>query len=266
MTRSRWWLDGLVVLWLCALYDVVNNLASISHKMAIAHGMGVLRLERAVHLDPEHALNLWLSRHSTLGAVLSDYYDNAHFVVTLGLLGWIWWKRADIYRPLRNSLVVVNLIGLIVFWCYPVAPPRMLQGFSDVVARTGAFGSWHSGALASAANQFAAMPSLHIAWAVWCSLVLWRLSGARWVRALAILYPCLTGFAVLSTGNHYVLDVVAGLLTIGLAVMLVSLVSRVRLRFPVSRVSAEQAVPRERHLSADLPADPRIADELTAQF
>ena len=90
----------------------------------------------------------------------------------------------------------------------------MLPGFTDVVAATHAFGSWHTGALASHANQLAAMPSLHIAWAVWCTLALWRISTRRWVRALAALYPCVTALAVLATGNHYVLDLLGGLVAI----------------------------------------------------
>ena len=99
--------------------------------------------------------------------------------------------------------MLVNVLAFIVFWFYPVAPPRMLKGFTDVVASTGAFGSWHTGALASQANQLAAMPSLHIAWAAWCTLALWRISTRRWVRVLAVLYPCMTALAVLSTGNHF---------------------------------------------------------------
>jgi hypothetical protein len=86
-------------------------------------------------------------------------------------------------------------------------------GFSDVVASTHAFGSWHTGSLASDANQFAAMPSLHIAWAVWCTFGLWKLSSRYWLRALAVCYPFLTALAVLSTGNHFLLDALAGLLT-----------------------------------------------------
>ncbi len=88
-----------------------------------------------------------------------------------------------------------------------------------MVASTHAFGSWHTGALASDANQLAAMPSLHMAWAAWCALVLWRLSPRLWVRVLALAYPCLTCVAVLATGNHFLLDVFAGLATAGLAVM-----------------------------------------------
>jgi len=150
--------------------------------------------------------------------------------VTLGLLGWLWWRRADIYRPLRNSLVLVNLIAFAFFWRYPVAPPRMLAGFTDVVASTHAFGSWHTGALASQANELAAMPSLHMAWAVWCSMVIWKATKRAWLRALALVYPCVTGFAVLATGNHFVLDVLAGIAAMGLSVLLVALAARLRER------------------------------------
>jgi hypothetical protein len=162
-----------------------------------------------------------LAGHHALGAVVSYYYDNAHFIVTLGLLGFLWWRRADIYRPLRSSLVVVNLLGFLVFWLYPVAPPRMLPGFTDVVASSHTVGSWHTGTLASDANQLAAMPSLHIAWAAWCGIVLWQLSERRVVRAMAFVYPLLTTFAVLATGNHFTLDVLAGIAVLALAMLLV---------------------------------------------
>ncbi|HTA32293.1 MAG TPA: phosphatase PAP2 family protein [Solirubrobacteraceae bacterium] len=219
-------------MWLCWVYDAVTNLAPLRVHAALAHGADILRIERSLGIDPEHTLDRWLAAHHTLGLAVSDYYDNAHFIVTLGLLGFLWWRRADIYRPLRNALVLANVLAFVVFWLYPVAPPRMLHGFTDVVAETHAIGSWHSGALASAANQLAAMPSLHIAWAVWCTVVLWRVSTRRWVRTLAVLYPCVTAFAVLATGNHYVLDVLGGLATIGLSLLLVQLLggrsSRVR--------------------------------------
>jgi membrane-associated phospholipid phosphatase len=239
--RTRLWVEALVIAWLCWIYDTVNNFAPLRVHAALAHGWGVLHLERSLGLDPELALNRWLVHHHTLGLLLSDYYDNAHFVVTLGLLGWVWYRRADIYRPLRNTLVAINAIGLAVFWLYPTAPPRLLagSGFSDVVASTHAFGGWHSGSLAAVANQFAAMPSLHMAWAAWCSLVMWRLTKEEgpglpasgrlrhplrarvWVRCVAVLYPCVTCVAVLATGNHYLLDVLAGLATAALAALLV---------------------------------------------
>jgi hypothetical protein len=228
--QPRWWGEALVIVWLCWIYDAITNLAPLRLHLAIAHARGVLNLEQSLGLDPERSLDRWLAGHHTLGLLLSLYYDNAHFVVTLGLLGWLWWKRADLYRPLRNSLVLVNLIGFAVFWLYPVAPPRMLKGYTDVVASTHAFGGWHTGALASQANQLAAMPSLHIAWAVWCTIAVWRITERRWVRVLAVLYPCVTSLAVLATGNHFLLDIVAGLVAIALAVGIVEAAARWRER------------------------------------
>jgi PAP2 superfamily protein len=224
--RTRWWVEALTIAWLCWIYDAITNLAPLRLHAGLAHGRSLLSVEQTLHLDPERALDSWLAGHHTLGVLLSYYYDNAHFIVTLGLLGFLWWRRAHIYAPLRNMLVLANVIAFAVFWLYPVAPPRMLPGFVDVVAASHTVGSWHTGSLASAANQLAAMPSLHIAWAVWCTLALWRISTRPWVRALAVIYPFVTGFAVLSTGNHYVLDILGGLATIGLSAALVALLQR----------------------------------------
>jgi PAP2 superfamily len=219
--RTRWWIEALAIAWLCWIYDAINDLAHLRLHTALVHGRGILALERTLHIDPELALDRWMAAHPSVGLLVSDYYDNAHFIVTLGLLGWLWWRRADIYRPWRNVLVLVNVLAFVVFWRYPVAPPRMLPGFTDVVAATHAIGSWHTGALATHANELAAMPSLHIAWAVWCTLVAWRICARAWVRALALAYPFATAFAVLSTGNHYVLDLLGGLATIALSLALV---------------------------------------------
>ncbi len=219
--RTGWWVEALVIAWLCWVYDSITNLAPLRVHLALDHARGILHLEQALHLDPELTLDRWLAGHHSLGLLLSDYYDNAHFVVTLGLLGWLWWARADCYRALRNTLVIVNVIAFAVFWLYPVAPPRLLPGFTDVVASSHAFGSWHTGALASQANQLAAMPSLHIAWAVWCTLVVWQITRRRWARFLAVVYPCVTALAVLATGNHYVFDLLGGLIAITAAALLV---------------------------------------------
>jgi PAP2 superfamily protein len=236
VARSRWWVELLAIGWLLFLYDAVNNLAPLRLSVALGNARGILHVERVLHIDPELTLDRWLSSHHTLGLILADYYDNAHFVVTLGLLAWLWWRRADLYRPLRNSLVLINVIGFVVFWLFPVAPPRMLDGFTDVVASTHAFGSWHNGALASAANQLAAMPSLHMAWAGWCTVALWRMTRRRAVHALALAYPCLTALAVLATGNHFLLDIVGGLATLALSLLLAGRASRLAGRLPLPRL------------------------------
>jgi membrane-associated phospholipid phosphatase len=194
------------------LYDRINNFSPLRQNLALDHGVDLVHLERRLHLDPELAINHWLARNVSLAKLVGDYYDLAHFGVTLALLAWVFWRRPRHYRLLRNALLGINAIGFVVFWLYPVAPPRMLTtfGFIDIVAVTHAVGAWSSGALASQANEFAAMPSLHVAWALWCAIAVWTATRNRPARAIAVLYAIMTGVVVIATGNHYFLDVVAG--------------------------------------------------------
>ena len=199
---------------MCWVYDAINNLSPLRVGLAYRNGQRFIDFERWLHIDPEAGLDHWLSQHSVLSWIAGNYYDNAHFVVTLGLIGFVWWKFPDRYRPLRNGLVLTNLIAMAIYWLVPTAPPRLLDPglYPDVVGLSGAFGSWHHGALATAANELAAMPSLHIGWALWSSLCVWRILPTwRW-RWTVWVYPVVTGVVVMATGNHYLVDVAAGAL------------------------------------------------------
>jgi len=88
------------------------------------------------------------------------------------------------------------------------------------------------------------MPSLHIAWAVWCTLAVWQISRSWWLRSLAVLYPCVTALAVLATGNHFVLDLVGGLLAIAAAAALVRIATSLRLSGPLGATLKAQVGPR----------------------
>jgi hypothetical protein len=217
VARPPLWREALVLVWVLWLYDMVNNLSSLRLHAGLQHASSILHLEHVLFLDPEVPMNSWVGDHRMLGVVLSTFYDNAHFVVTLSVLGWLWWRHQSVYRPMRNTLVLCNIIGFAVFWLYPVAPPRMLPAFVDVVAATHTWGAWHSGALASHANELAAMPSLHMAWALWSAAGLWLIARHWPLRMLAVAYPVLTVFAVLGTANHFFLDLVAGALTAAVA-------------------------------------------------
>jgi PAP2 superfamily len=211
--RGRVWLlvDLLVVAWLIWLFDALNNLAPVRQGVAINDGNSVLKLERSLHLDPEHALNMWLARHHELSEIVVFWYENVHIVVTLLVFAWLWWRRADALGVLRATLVVVNLIALAVFWSFPVAPPRMLTGgYVDLVSSVHGLPAWRIGATALHSNQLCSLPSLHIAWATWCAIAVWKLSSRRLLRAVAVVYPFVTTFAVMATANHYLADAVAG--------------------------------------------------------
>jgi hypothetical protein len=205
-------MELLLIVWLCWVYDMIANLAPLRNALADQDSASILGAEKWLHLDPEAAMDHWMSHHLTLALWVSNYYDNAHFVVTLGALVVIWWKWPDRYRPLRTSLVLLNVFGMVVYFFVPVAPPRLYDPavYHDVVAATHAFGSWHSGTLATAANELAAMPSLHIGWACWSALAIWRVLPRRWWAHLVWLYPLATALAVMATGNHFLMDVLAG--------------------------------------------------------
>ena len=204
------------------IYSWLQDLAPLRRKLAFDNARSVLSFETRVGLDPERALDHWLAHERVLAFIASNFYSNAIFAVTFGFAAYIWWCRPDIYRRLRNDLVLANLIGFVVFWAYPVAPPRMMAGFVDVVVKAGGLGAWHD-TLIKHADQFAAMPSMHLGYAVWCSLVAWRLArhGERRLMAVVfgIAYPVLTALVVIATGNHYLLDVVAGAGTVFLAAL-----------------------------------------------
>ena len=215
--RPPLWWEAIAVVWLLWIYDSITNLAPARATAALNHAESVLRLEALIPVNLERALNRWISSHHLIAVVVADYYDNAHFVVTLGVLAWLWIGRPDEYRRWRTVLVLINVIGFSVFLVYPMAPPRMLPGFVDTVAISHAIGSWHSGGLAASADQFAAMPSLHLAWAFWSAQAVWSTTRSRPIRVTAMLYPPVTLFAVIATANHFVIDSLAGVATAALA-------------------------------------------------
>ena len=198
-----------VVAVLLVVYDHVRALAHVHRAAAVHHGSAILDLEHALHLNLEPAVNHWLSGQGVLGRLSVDYYQYLHVGVAMGLLIACYVLRPHVYRPARNALLFVNAVGLAVYVAYPVAPPRLLPGttFLDMVARAG-FGTAHGGPIPI--DQYGAMPSLHLAWAMWAALIGFVLTEVVWIRCLLLLHPVLTTFVVVGTGNHYVLDAVMG--------------------------------------------------------
>jgi membrane-associated phospholipid phosphatase len=216
----------LVVLVLLRVYDMVRAHAEVREAAALAHGQWILDLETWLRIDVERVANVWVTSHRLLSLGASDIYQFAHVTVTLSVLAYCWGRRPDLYRLARNALVVTNVIGLTVFLLLPVAPPRLLPGagFVDAVALAG-FGADHGGPIA--ADQFGALPSLHLAWAVWSTIVvMWMLPRTSW-RRLCWAYPVLVTVVVVVTGNHYLLDAVAGT-AVALVAVEVAKLSRLR--------------------------------------
>ena len=196
---------------LFGVYLVVDAIGGASRQQAaLRHGRQVFDLEQRLGLDVEHGLNQWLAPHRTLSTLANYEYATTYILSALALLTWVWVRRPEQWRFARDSFIVLNLIAMATFLLYPTAPPRMLPelGFVDTVSRGHTVGSWGWG-LVDTANQVAAMPSLHIGWALWVSVVLARFTvGLRW-QLLSAAHVLLTLFVVMATANHYLLDAVA---------------------------------------------------------
>lgn len=229
-TAIRGLREIVLVVSVYSLYDVSRYLVAGDHSAAVSHGLAILRLERRLHLDPEHALNRLFSAHLLL-ALPADYmYATLHYLVTPLVLIWMWRRHGASYSTARTVLLIATVFGLVGFSLLPVAPPRLLPGFVDTMAREAHFGWWSNDASAprgfgADTNQYAALPSLHVGWALWSGWLLVRYSRRPVVRILGGLYPIVISLVVIGTANHYLLDVVAGVVVMLLAWVFVRLLA-----------------------------------------
>jgi hypothetical protein len=227
MRRPKWWQEIAFILLCYWLYSLVRN-AVPSHQVGARHrALHILSLESTLHLDVERTLNSLVAHTHWLAYVCDYYYATLHFVVTIAVLLWLYLRHPLRYRSVRSVLFATNIVGLVGFWTYALAPPRMFadRGFVDTVIAFHTWGSMASGDVAKASNQYAAMPSLHIGWSLWCAIVIVVLAERWWVRALGAMYPVATFFVIIGTANHYVLDAVGGVVAVALGFAIQRLLS-----------------------------------------
>jgi hypothetical protein len=192
---------------------------------AASHALSVVSAERALGLFHERAVQAVFTPWDSVTDAFNTYYGGTHFLVPAAILAWLLLRHPERYARARTALAVMTAVAFIGFWLYPVAPPRLLPasfGFVDTL-RDGASGHLEGSLINTAGDQYASMPSLHVAWAVWCALALYPMFRHWALRALVVAYPVMTTLVVVATGNHYFLDAVAGTL---LACLVRAVVSR----------------------------------------
>jgi len=246
--RPRWWVQLFVVVGFAVGYDQVRALHGDVVATALAHGRSVLHVDRALHVSWAEPMNQWVVSHHGEAQLLSSYYFVMHLGMT-ALVLLLLWVRSDAYRRHRDVLVVASLVGLVVYWLYPVAPPRMLPGFDDTV-RSVLPAAFHLEA--ASANLYAALPSLHMAWALWCGVALWMLSARWWVRIVAVAHPVMTAVTVLATGNHYTLDLLTGALVTAMAYPLAASAAMLGSELRERRVAKQQPLDADVGAEVDL--------------
>jgi hypothetical protein len=224
--RLRWWRELLYILAFYSVYTFVRNTqgsAAVSAGKAFANARRVIDWERALGMYHEESIQELFLDARWFISFWNVFYGTAHFVVTVGALVLMFRTMAHRYPLWRNTLAFTTALALIGFATFPLMPPRLLPpgyGFVDTLRVVGGLWSFDSGAMQKVSNQYAAMPSLHFAWSAWSALVLYPAMKHGWSRALTASYPVLTLFAIVVTGNHFVLDAVGGAVVLGAGFLL----------------------------------------------
>jgi membrane-associated phospholipid phosphatase len=214
-----------------AVYQVVRGAADRSVVDAFHNGEWMLRTERELGALFEPAVQRVVDTSSLLVTLTSFTYWLSQFAVVGIALLWVYFRRHDRFGGFRNWLIAANLIGLVGYVFMPTAPPRMFPewGFIDTLAQYSSV-NHDSGLIAWGSNPYAAMPSLHAMDAFIVGVVMFGLVRSWAAKALWLAWPAWVAFAVISTGNHYWLDVVAGIAIAVATGLSLRRVRRLRLR------------------------------------
>ena len=242
--RYGWLVEALVIVLAYEVFEFTRDHVMGSTGAALHHAEQLVRLERDTGLFHERAIQHHFLGWSHFLAFWNIYYGTIHFVVPLIALALLYRRAPARYLRWRNALVVMQLVALAGFIWLPLMPPRLMPahyGFVDTAARYfnfgpqvkvqfGADGLPSANAVKAFGNLYAAMPSLHVGWATWCALSMLPVIRQVWLKALLLVYPFVTLFAVVVTANHWILDGVGGWVVLTIGWLTIVLVERWRAR------------------------------------
>lgn len=226
--RPRLWTELALVVVAYGLYSLTRDAVPGQRAAAMRRAESVLRTEHSLHIDVELTINHAVDKITPLIVGMNYYYATLHFIITIGVLVWLYVRHPQAYRSARIVLFLATVSSLIGFYFYALAPPRFLadHGFINTVVTHHTWGSWGDSSMDTVSNQYAAMPSDHIAWSGWCAVMIHRYAGHRWIRLAGLAYPLFTLTVIIATGNHFVADAAGGALTLTLAFTIQHLAGR----------------------------------------
>lgn len=212
----------LLVMGLFLVYKAGRQLATGQTDEALRNARQIWDAERGVGLPGEGGVQHLLLHSDALVHAANTYYATVHFPATLLVLAWLYWRRPLHYVWTRRALAALTAVALVLHLTFPLAPPRML-GAAHLVDTGQVYGPTVYGSSPetdSFANQFAAMPSLHVGWALMAAIALMAATRSR-LRPLWLLHPLLTLVIVVGTANHYWLDAIVAVALLGLVLTVV---------------------------------------------
>jgi membrane-associated phospholipid phosphatase len=192
-------------------YQIARGVADRDPTRAFANGWKVIDLEQRLTGLGELTLQGWTQSSHVLETAVSWTYWNSEFTVIGLALLWVYLRRNEAFLRFRNTILIANVLGLVGYVLLPTAPPRLFTsiGFIDTVEQFGGL-NHGSGLVELAANPYAAMPSLHAADALIVGVILASVARRPIFKVIWLIWPLWVWFAVMATGNHFWLDVLAG--------------------------------------------------------
>ena len=219
---------ALEVLAIGALYfggELSRGLAGGGQAAAERHADAIVRAERRLHIFAEPTIQRAARELYGLPTFLGYAYLTLHLAVTAAALVWVYRRRRFAYRRFLSTLVLANLLAVIGYAFFPAAPPRLAGvGVADTVSGSTSI-DLSSSLVSRLYNPYAAVPSMHIGYAIIVAAAIWQLARSRLWRVTAIAYPLFVLFMIVATGNHFFLDAVAGAAVAALAVAIVRAVA-----------------------------------------
>ncbi|MEU3856044.1 phosphatase PAP2 family protein [Streptomyces sp. NPDC028722] len=211
--RPRLWFEILLVAVSYWTYSLIRNAVPEQRAEALRNARWIWRVEHSLGVAVEQSVNHAANSVTWLIIGMNYYYATLHFVITIGVLVWLYRWHPGRYAATRLALFATTGVALAGYYLFPLAPPRLMRGghFVDTVLIHHTWGSMASGDLKHMSNQYAAMPSMHIGWSLWCGLTVFALASVPWARVLGLAYPTLTLLVIVATANHFWLDAVGGM-------------------------------------------------------
>lgn len=241
----RWWIEILMTLGFYGVYSAIRNqfgsaLGQSIKDDAFDNARRVIDFEKAIGLYHEEWIHNYFLEWDAFIVFWNVFYGSLHFIVTIGTMVFLFVRHPGRYTFMRSTLCAMTSIALVGFAFFPLMPPRLLSNcasqfgacvpghdYVDTLVDPGGLWSFESGTIETISNQYAAMPSLHIGWAVWCAVALYPVLRRRWARAAIVAYPILTLFAIIVTANHYWIDAVGGLVALAVGLRLAPALTRI---------------------------------------
>ena len=214
--RHSLWTEALTVVVIYVAYEVSRGITVGDPSVALHHAHEVAHLEQSLSIFVEREVQVVAQAIPGLLGVLGVAYLALHLTVSIGCLVWVYRRHPTAFPILRNTLVLATAIAMIGYIAYPTAPPR-LAGMGIVDTVSNGHVDLNTGLVHSLYNPFAAMPSMHFGYAVIIGISVVALSRHRAAQIAGVAYPAFVLFVIVATGNHFLLDAVAGGLVVGAA-------------------------------------------------